>query len=283
MQAETIRLHRQVLALTTLFAFGCIATAVKGQETRSAKVVVPTVTNTAIDETVEYVFERSTFQVSRHRGHVYFGDYWYAKPLSEQETYVRLIETFDGLNFDTNAEFFDWARKLRGKRTYTYDSVAQIRGGKTTVLGPLVLLPEEKRSKIDPHWRTWRFDEDHKQRQREEQRRRYEARKSRYEAEIAYSRRLAQIATKSANSLAVIAGETALWEVELIPTESNSAWTTNSSISLFGGYGIGSGTSQSSRGPIYVRSYGRNSYAAGQAALAGYNSYQIGSIRKLSN
>ena len=162
MQAETIRLHRQVLALTTLFAFGCIATAVKGQETRSAKAVVPTVTNTAIDETVEYAFERSTFQVSRHRGHVYFGDYWYVKPLSEQETYVRLIETFDGLNFDTNAEFFDWARKLRGKRTYTYDSVAQIRGGKTTVLGPLVLLPEEKRSKIDQHWRAWRFDEDHK-------------------------------------------------------------------------------------------------------------------------
>lgn len=92
---------------------------------------------------IRYTFERHTFDVARQHGHDYFNNYWYSHPLTEQSQYVRLIEVFDQQHFNSNHEFFEWAKTLRGTRTYTYDTVKLHRPNSVTDLGPPVLLAPE--------------------------------------------------------------------------------------------------------------------------------------------
>ena len=98
---------------------------------------------------IRYTFERHTFDVARQHGHVYFNNYWYSHPLTEQSQYVRLIEVFDQQHFNSNHDFFEWAKTLRGTRTYTYDTVNSHRPNSVTDLGPLFFLHRRKRAEIN--------------------------------------------------------------------------------------------------------------------------------------
>ena len=107
-----------------------------------------------------YSFERKQFNVFRNRGHVYYGNAWYDHPIEDQPVRTKLIEAIDGQHFDRDHDVFKWARMLRGARTYTYDTVTQHDGEQTTDLGPLLLLPEDQREEIVPHWEKWVKDQE---------------------------------------------------------------------------------------------------------------------------
>ena len=152
-------------------------------------------------------------------GHVYFNNYWYSHPLTEQSQYVRLIEVFDQQHFNSNHEFFEWAKTLRGTRTYTYDTVKLHRPNSVTDLGPLFFAPQE-RAEINPTWRIGE-KEDARLVEQDRMKRESELEKARQEAELANSRLLAQAASESAKSLSVLSGDTSLWEVELLQESEN--------------------------------------------------------------
>lgn len=234
-------------------------------------------------ESTRYTFERHTFNVSRQRGHVFFNEYWYSHPLTEQQQLVRLIEVFDHQNFESNRDFMNWAKTLRGTRTYTYDTVKIHRPNGVTNLGPLVLLSENQRAEVNPMWRLWRDKEESRLENLAQQRREAEIVQAKQKAELETTRLLAQAATESARSLSVISGSTSLWEVELQPLGHQNIWFPNASQSLsfskrapYGAFNLSTGTSK------YVRTYGRNSLAAGQQALSNNPNYQLGTIRRVS-
>jgi hypothetical protein len=234
-------------------------------------------------DSVQYTFERNTFDVSRQHGHVYFNNYWYSHPLIEQHQYVRLIEVFDHQNFTSDHEFFNWAKTLRGTRTYTYDTVKEHRPNSVTNLGPLVLLAAKQRAEIDPAWRFWRDQEETRLAKLAQKQREAEAIKARQDAELETSRKLVKSATQSAQALSVLSGNTSLWEVELQPRGPRTIWLPSGSPQFsfsnrtpFGAINFSVGGSK------YVRSYGRNSVSAGRTALTKNPNYRLGSVRRVS-
>ena len=113
-------------------------------------------------------FERRTFDVYRNRGHVYLGRYWYRHPIADAPTFVRLIEVFDNLDFENDHDVFEWARDLRGTRTYTYDVVHATLPDGSRISRPLVLFDDETRSQLDPMWRDWLAEQREQAERREE-------------------------------------------------------------------------------------------------------------------
>lgn len=218
-------------------------------------------------ESIHYTFERKTFDVSRQHGHVYFNNYWYSHPLINQHQYVRLIEVFDHQNFPSDHEFFNWAKTLRGTRTYTYDTVKEHRPKSVTNLGPIVLLAAKQRAEIDPAWRFWREQEETRLSELAQKQREAEAIKARQDAELETSRQLVKSATQSAQALSVLSGNTSLWEVELQPRGPRTIWLPSGSPQFsFSNRTPYGAINFSIGGSKYVRSYGRNSVSAGTSS-----------------
>ena len=272
---------KTVLGAFTFFALAFTQVTFVAQAVEPAKRAARQTQGKA--DQIRYTFERHTFDVARQHGHVYFNNYWYSHPLTEQSQYVRLIEVFDQQHFNSNHEFFEWAKTLRGTRTYTYDTVKLHRPNSVTDLGPLVLLAPQERAEINPTWRIWREGEDARLAEQARMKRESELEKARQEAELANSRLLAQAASESAKSLSVLSGDTSLWEVELLPRNQRTIWLPSrsprfsfSNRTPFGSLNFSVGSSK------YVRAYGRNSAAAGRRALADHPNYRLGTVRKVA-
>jgi hypothetical protein len=254
-------------------------------------------------------FERKQFTVSRHRGKIFFDGTSAPRDILENKSKeVRLIETFDGLGFSSDKQFLQWAQKLRGTRTYTYDEVTRVNADGSTLVQPLVFFDQEQRTELDMKWHDW-LDQRHAameeanriRLEQEQEVKRYQQQS--YLLELQSQALSAQIAAaeRSADSLAVISGATSLWEVELVPAGSTGlcsscssnfgglTWGTQSTgisflanggslTSTFGSnYNFGTGSNS-----VYVRAYGRTSQAASDYALNTHPGYRAAGVRRLA-
>ncbi len=256
-------------------------------------------------------FQRHQFSVSRQNGKILIDGKVVANHFHQKSSKeIALIQEFDNVSFSTDKEFNDWARKLRSTRTYTYDEVTQVDSDGKSTTKPLVLFDLEHRKELDPKWQTWldkrqaEIEESNRGRLAQER----EARTYQLQAQLQQLQTQAlnaQVAAaeRSAASLAVISGETSLWEVELVPGgQVGSCSSCSSGYSSFP-YGFGyetSGVSLSSygrgnfaasfgnystygqSGSFSVKSYGRTSLIASENAVSSYPGYRVGTIRKLA-
>lgn len=254
-------------------------------------------------------FERRQFTVSRHKGKILFDGVEAPRQiLVNKSKEVRLIETFDGLQFTSDRSFVQWATKLKGSRTYTYDDVHTVNAEGVTDTQPLVFFGKEQRKDLDVKWHAW-LDERQAEIEKanrlrlaqEQEAKKYQQLLSLQELQAQALSAQTSAAEKSAESLAVISGETSLWEVELVPVGSSS-FCTNCAPN-FGGFNLGAqsaGLSFFTNGngfstdygsnvnygngsnSIYVRAYGRTSQIASNQALDSNPGYRVGSVRKLA-
>jgi uncharacterized protein YraI len=263
---------------------------------------------TARHEESEVSFERNQFTVTRQKGEILI-DGIIAPPhvLEKKGKEIRLIETFDGLKFSTDRQFFQWARKLQGTRTYTYDEVIRSTGDGAAVSQPLVFFDADERSKLDPKWHAWLAERESKIEAANRARLAQEQETMRYQQilqiqQLQTNALIAQAtaAEKSSENLAVISGATSLWEVELVPAGNSSTcygcsqgfngmWYGIQSSGLgflasganlnatFGG-SFNNGTVSKS---MFIRAYGRTSQAASDYAVYTHPGYRAGSIRRL--
>jgi hypothetical protein len=225
-------------------------------------------------ESTEFVlvsFVRKTFTVENAKGRILLeGRLVSNRVRVENPQAVALIESFDSLDFKTDHEFFDWARKLRGSRTYTYDVVTTVGLNRIAKRVPLVLLPQKERELLDPLWRLW-LEEN--QAVRELNRRVEETSdvdRARTDTDSSYAESLINTAKDASRSLSIISGETSLWEVELV--EENSVFRANP----FDPWGA-------AKTSVFVQAIGRTSGDASQRALSNNPGYTVGIVRKLSN
>lgn len=101
-------------------------------------------------------FERLQFTVSRHKGKILFDGFEAPRGILENKSKeVRLIETFDGLQFASDTTFIQWAHKLKGTRTYTYDQVTRVSADGSKITQPLVFFDKETRTELDVKWHAW--------------------------------------------------------------------------------------------------------------------------------
>jgi hypothetical protein len=265
-------------------------------------------TSSHLEET-SVSFERRQFTVSRHKGMILFdGAEAPRQILANKSKEVRLIETFDGLQFASDKAFIQWAHKLKGIRTYTYDEVSRISRDGTNVTQPLVFFDKEQRNELDLRWHAW-LDERQAEIEKanrirlaqEQEAKRYQQLSNLQELQAQALSAQAAAAERSAESLAVISGATSLWEVELVPTGNSSFCT--SCAPNFGGLYYGSQTTglsflangnsltstfgsnfnySNGSKSIYVSAYGRTSQIASDYALNSRQGYRVGSIRKLA-
>ena len=100
-------------------------------------------------------FERKTFTVARYHGQIFIDGIKVRNPLTRFPTFVALIEKFDNQQFDNDREFLQWAQKLRGVRTYTFDEVIETYEEGETSREPLVLKPDDQQSVLRERWNSW--------------------------------------------------------------------------------------------------------------------------------
>lgn len=259
-------------------------------------------------EDTSVAFERRQFTVSRYQGRILFDGSEALRPILENKSKeLRLIEIFDGQQFASDRAFNQWAHKLKGTRTYTYDEVHRVSPDGSKLSQPLVFFDKDQRIDLDLKWHAWlneRQAEIEKANQirivQEQEARRYQQIADLQELQIQALSAQAQAAQRSADSLAVISGATSLWEVELVPAVSYSFCATclptfggnyygsqNASLSLLANGGgvissFGGSLSHIGSTSIYVSAYGRTSQIASDYALNSRPGYRVGSVRKLA-
>lgn len=220
-------------------------------------------------------FQRHQFTVGRARGKVRLDGVEITRDYVERNAKeVRLIETFDALQFDSTREFRAWVKMLRGTRTYTYDNVHFRRQDGSIEVTPLVLLPQETRKQVDPMWRDWLDD------QRDIEHSKLVAAKA-LQAEREHYRRLEQTVKKQATALEQLSQvqdideHADLWVVHLASQGRPGIGVAN------GGFQVATGVvvSQPDRG-IRVEVYARNSRDAIESALAKHPGYRLTGARK---
>ena len=228
----------------------------------------------------ELRFERREFTVSRVRGDVLIDGVKADKELvSNQAQQVLLIETFDGLKFHDDKEFRDWARHLRGSRTYIFDDVITHAADGSIVRTPLVLLPPATRATTEPLWQAWIDERSHAE----------QAARTAYDQQQAEHSRLAQLQQLAQTQteeiiaqtrlLAIASGVTDLWEVRL-SNRNSSQWGSVIPVSLSSVYPYSGSCSDG--GCITVQVTARDSNAAISTALKQHTGYHLISARKLA-
>ncbi len=101
-------------------------------------------------------FERRQFTIGRHKGKLFLnGIEVSSRTVDLQSKEVRLIESFDGLQFDSGKRFLEWAHKLKGTRTYTYDEVTRVAEDGSKATQPLVFFDKDQRAVLDVAWQAW--------------------------------------------------------------------------------------------------------------------------------
>ena len=199
-------------------------------------------------------FERHQFAVARHRGHVYLDGRVTKRPIGEQPELVSLIETFDQVKFNSDRDFFDRGSKLRSTRTYTYDDVLFSDDQGKLTKTPLVLLPGDERSRVEPAWQAWLAQREAEQQEYKQQRIAYETEQAFFKKQQEALARLVEANEAAARSLAVASGETSLWEVEVVKGHVS----------------------------INYQAYGRSSDEAARQVLGNNPGFQLGSIRRIA-
>lgn len=226
----------------------------------------------------EMTFERHQFVIERRNGQTFIDNQRIGNHPIEQQSSINikqaidLIEHFDGLIFRDDRDFQNWVKKLRGPRTYTYDLVVQQFEDRLTKT-PLVLLPSEVQTQIDPSWRKWvdgRDSENAKNRTTKSN-----TGASEPTSETEFAKTIAASVQSAAQSLRVISGETSLWEVELLPSKTPIGLNLNP--------GRTWNAWEFNRNSFYVRTFGRTSDIAVQNAQKNNPGYAVGSVRRLTN
>ncbi len=258
-------------------------------------------------------FQRHQFTISRQNGKILIDGQVVLNHFHDSKgKELGLIEIFDNVRFPTDREFLEWARKLRGTRSYTYDEVTQVGPDGASATKPLVFFDKAQRAELDSKWQAWldkrsaKMEEENRLRmvrEREAQTYQQQAQLQQLQTQVLLTQ--AAAAQKSAESLAVISGETSLWEIELIPvgqiggcpggcsgsyygfpsingyetsgTIFTAFGTGNVSASFGNNYLYGSGSNS-----LYVRNYGRTSQVASYLAIQENPGYRVGHIRKLA-
>jgi hypothetical protein len=225
-------------------------------------------------------FERHQFTITRKRSLIYIDGQVAKHPLQEQPLLVSLIETFDELDLPTDRDFFNWARRLQGTRTYTYDNAILKDAQGREIATPLVLLPKEEQQRLNQAWTDWLA-------KREAERVVYQQPKASpvpanpyLQAQQDALQQLVAFSASTANSAAVLSGETSLWEVELLDSV-----TSAHSIGFYTpgvNFGFGSAFHPTTQNHRYLRVYARTSLDASSQAAALNPGHQISSIRRIS-
>lgn len=224
-------------------------------------------------------FERHQFSVERFRGHVYLNGQLGDHAVSAGSQFVDLIETFDHLNFETDHEFRNWVRRLRGTRTYTYDNVIRTDEQGQVDVTPLVLLPAETRTKVDPLWNNWLL----------EQERASSRAQSEHESDHDTTELLVSLLASRAAAPVATADR---WEVELVPRGSQRLFLTgpeqatnvflnHRSVPITFGL-AGTPYDPTAYRAKYVRVSAYDSYEASVQATSQYPGYESRTIRKLT-
>ncbi|GAB5405896.1 MAG: hypothetical protein Aurels2KO_41270 [Aureliella sp.] len=221
-------------------------------------------------------FQRHQFNVERVRGKVYVaGAPMEKNAVENQSYYVRLIEHFDRRKFETTGKFKAWARKLRGVRTYTFDTVHRTLPDGSQDIRPLVFLPKMQRAAVQPAWLRW-LDEQMaaaKRSRAEADRLRQEER--RYQAIENLTKELTSSASQLAQASATPAPQER-WEVFLSKQES----ILQHSLSLTAGP-VTTPPINTGANRISVVVAADNSYDASRSALARYPAYQFAGARRV--
>lgn len=228
----------------------------------------------------EVRFERREFTVSRVRGDVLIDGVKADRELVlHQAQQVLLIETFDGLKFNDDKEFRDWARHLRGSRTYVFDDVITHEADGSVVRTPLVLLPPDTRATTEPLWQAWIDERAHAE----------QVARTAYDQQQAENSRLNQLQQSvqaqteelvaQTRLLAIASGATDLWEVRL-SNRNSSQWGSVVPVSLSSAYAY-SGSCLDG-GCVTVQVTARDSNAAITTALKQHTGHHLISARKLA-
>lgn len=233
-------------------------------------------------------FERKTFTVARYRGQIFIDGLKVEHPLSQFPQFVSLIEKFDHQKFDNDREFLNWAQKLRGVRTYTFDEVIETDEEGETSREPLVLKPEDQQTDLRDRWISWLElrEKERLSQQLETARNQSQTEQTNRYEPYAGSRNSA--AEEIVRSLSIISGETSLWEVELRSSQYPNYLVTqgigfSSSTTLGYGSFFSTGYGIEPSRSFYVRVTGRTSQEASSAASWKHPGYFVGSIRRISN
>jgi hypothetical protein len=253
-------------------------------------------------------FERKQFTVSRYKGEILFDGIVAPRHVLENRSKeIKLIETFEGLKFPTDRRFLQWARKLQGTRTYTYDEVTHLVEDGSNITQPLVFFDADQRSKLDVKWHAWlterQIEIENANRARlaqDQETMRYQQLLQIQELQTKALIAQATAAEKSAENLVVISGATSIWEVELVPwgnsgtcygcsSDVGGMWFDTQSTGL-GFFASGNSVNAnfgssfnygSSSNSLFVTSYGRTSQAASDQAVYTHPGYRVSSIRRL--
>ncbi len=163
-------------------------------------------------------FSRRTFTIERDRNKIYIdGSLLTKQNLQDFKQPIQLIEYFDQQDLTTYLDLYEWAKSLKSPRVYTYDVVLQSVNGAQKNLGPLVLLDQSKRAAINPLWQKWAAELLASQEKSRREQEAKELEQAKLQALQSSQEAIAESARVTANALAVLSGETILWEIELAP------------------------------------------------------------------
>ena len=225
-------------------------------------------------------FERHQFTVTRKRSVIYLDGRVAKHPLQEQPLLVSLIETFDEIDLQTDRDFFTWARRLQGTQTYTYDNVIITDAEGRAITTPLVLLPKEEQQRLNSAWTTWLAKREAEREVYQQQKPSPEPANSYLQSQQDALQQLVANSARTANSAAVISGETSLRELELLDSV-----TSAHSLGYFtagANFGFGSAYHPTAQNHRYLRVYARTSAEAFNQASALNPGYQFSTIRRIS-
>lgn len=161
-------------------------------------------------------FQRAQFVVELKRGRSLFDGKSTKSPLADFPEQVALIEAFDNVEFASNAEFLRWLGRLKGPRTYVFDTAVWTAEDGSEILRPLVLMTDAARAEVDESWRLWVNESTTAAQEKLTREQTSQAERDRLEATAQITRRTTGTHVAVATSLAAIGGQTSVWDLELV-------------------------------------------------------------------
>jgi hypothetical protein len=139
-----------------------------------------------------------------------------------QQMIPKIVAEYDDKSVTSEKELRLWSRKLRGKeKLFTVNGVMMWLENREEIAIPLFLFSDEERAVLEDGWEIWNATSE-KDRQEEQERESFlaEASAAEYQRNLeanAKARTNQQIQLMQLGMMAVNAGVTNLWEVQLLP------------------------------------------------------------------
>jgi len=139
-----------------------------------------------------------------------------------QQMIPKIVAEYDDKSVTSEKELRLWSRKLRGKeKLFTVNGVMMWLENREEIAIPLFLFSDEERAVLEDGWEIWNATSE-KERQEEQERESFlaEASAAEYQRNLeanAKARTNQQIQLMQLGMMAVNAGVTNLWEVQLLP------------------------------------------------------------------